>query len=64
MEKNTLKNKAKKNNSIELPELNSKELYWIKFTDKCPDPKLIGEKHLCTGEMVLIFISKEYGILC
>ena len=67
MEKNTLVNKSEKKvraKKVELPDLNLKEMYWIKFTEKCPEKELIGQNHLCSGEMVLIFLSQDYGVLC
>lgn len=55
--------RAKKEKVI-IPELNEKEQYLFHFNEKCPEKELHNQKHYLTGELVKIFLSQGYGILC
>lgn len=64
MEKKVITNKKKEKINIEIPELNEKEFYWFLFNEKCPEKQLHNVRHLLSGEMVLIFLKQNYGVLC
>ena len=44
-------------------EINLKQMYKFKFNKNAPNQKS-GNVAMITGEMVKLFLSKKYGVLC
>lgn len=53
-----------KKEKVIIPELNEKENYLFHFSETFPEKELRNQKCQITGELVKIFLSQNYGVLC